>query len=43
MGTNYAPLFSIYFDWIWFHVKIYVISNGIWNNKEMEKMAIMSF
>ena len=36
MGTNDAPLFSIYFDWIWFHVKMYVISNGSWNNKERE-------
>ena len=37
MGTNDAPLFSIYFDWILFHVKMYVISNGSWNNKEREK------
>ena len=37
MGTNDAPLISIYFDWIWFHVKMYVISNGSWNNKEREK------
>ena len=28
METNDAPLFQIYFDRIWFHVKMYVISNG---------------
>ena len=43
MGTNDAPLFSIYFDWIWSHVKIYIISNGIWNNKEMEKWQSCHF
>ena len=43
IGTNDAPLFLIYFDWIWFHVKMYVISNGSWNNKESKKNAIMSF
>ena len=34
MGANDAPLISIYLDCIWFHVEMYVISNGSWNNKE---------
>ena len=43
MGTNYAPLISIYVDWIRFHVKIYVILNGSWNNKEREKWQSCHF
>ena len=43
MGTNDAPLISIYFDWIWFHVKMCVISNGSWNNKEREKWQTCHF